>query len=121
LRRDAEYPDCPFVFSRQGKQIKYYYYSWRKARTKVGLPDRMFHDLRRTAARNMTRRGIPEVVAMRITGHKTRSIFDRYNIVNEADLAAAAERMSSLTGPLEPEAVPEDGHNLGTIRTFSKE
>ena len=57
-------------------------------------------------------------VAMRISGHKTRSIFDRYNIVNEEDLAAAAERMASLTGTLEPEALPEHGHNLGTISVF---
>jgi hypothetical protein len=69
----------------------------------------------------MIRRGIPETVAMRISGHKTRSIFDRYNIVNEADIAAAAERMSSLTGSLETEAVPEFGHNLGTIHIFTQE
>ena len=65
----------------------------------------IFHDLRRTAVRNMTRRGIPERVAMQISGHKTRSIFDRYRIVSERDLRDAAYRMEQPT--------PEFGHDFG--------
>src|SRR5262249_1753578 len=77
----------------EGQQVKYFRRRWAKACQEIGLVGRIPHDFRRTAVRNLVRAGVPERVAMMITGHKTRSIFDRYNIVSEGDLAEAARKI----------------------------
>ena len=80
------------VFHRGGKRISDPRRSWEKALNEVGVARHTWHGFRRTAARNMVNAGVPEKIAMQITGHKTVSIFRRYHIVAQADKAAALEK-----------------------------
>lgn len=74
--------------------------SWDDACVKAGCPGRLRHDFRRTAVKNLVERGVPEKVAMMITGHKTRDVFDRYHIVNDSQLRnAVATLAGSLAAP----------------------
>ncbi len=81
-----------FVFHRNGKRIYSIRNAWATACEFANVPGRLFHDLRRCAVRNMVRAGVPTDVARSISGHKTASIFSRYNIVAEDQKRDALER-----------------------------
>ena len=85
--------DCPHVFHMGGRPIGDFRKPWKKACADAGLAGLIVHDLRRSTVRNMVRAGIPERVCMALSGHKSRDVFERYNIVSEADLTAAADKL----------------------------
>jgi integrase len=88
-RWKARIPITPHVFHRAGRKIQRFTKSWRRACTAAGLHGLLFHDLRRSAVRNLVASGVDQVLAMKISGHKTASVFARYRIVNADDTAAA--------------------------------
>ncbi len=94
----------PYLFPhldgrRKGERIRNFTKRWKSACRKSGVPGMLRHDLRRTSVRNLVNAGVPERVAMRVTGHKTRSVFDRCHIVSPGDLQDVAWKlMGTISG-----------------------
>jgi integrase len=80
-----------YLFARGLVPIKDFRMSWSLACRVAGVPGLLFHDLRRTAVRNLRRAGVAESVIMKITGHRTRGVFDRYNIADQSDTLEAGK------------------------------
>jgi len=110
-KHDEQWPHSPWVFSRRGEKIKDFRWAWEEACKAAGVPDLQFHDLRRTAVRNMRRAGVPQVMRMKISGHKTDSMERRYNITDAEDLAIARELMERRTAVVDCSETVVDERN----------
>jgi integrase len=105
-----------YVFTREdGKRVKDFRGVWAKVCAAAGKPDLLFHDLRRTGARNLRRLGVSESVIMRIGGWKTASIFHRYDITDQEDIADAARRLDKKR------ETRENGHSTATAEPAETE
>lgn len=97
VRRRLEDARGPYVFHRLGRPVKSFRRQWKTACLAVGVGSTVFHDLRRSAVRNMEQAGVPRSVAMQITGHRTESIYRRYAITNHADLSRGIGLIAQLS------------------------
>ncbi len=85
-----------FVITREdGKPVRDFRDTWAKVCKDADSPGLLFHDLRRTAARNLRRAGVAENVIMQIGGWRTRSVFDRYAIITENDIVDAVRKLEA--------------------------
>jgi integrase len=90
----AQHPGTEYVFiDDAGLPVRQFNKQWDAACKRVGLEGMPFHDLRRTGVRNLTRAGVSQHIAMQISGHKAASVFRSYDVVDEADLLAAAQKL----------------------------
>jgi integrase len=89
----AQLPACPWVFIYRGKRLNEPREGFRQAAIDAGFPELLFHDLRRTAIRNMERAGVPRAEAMQISGHTTEAVYKRYDIASEKGAIRAGDTM----------------------------
>jgi site-specific recombinase XerD len=113
----------PWVFHRQGNEIKDFRHAWRAACRRAGVfgADRrpkVPHDFRRTAVRNLERAAVPRSVAMQLVGHKTESVYRRYAITAERDLREGVEKLAALhqTGTKRAQSEPKTISGKETAR-----
>lgn len=85
----------PWIFHREGRRVKVFKHAWSGACRRAKLRDKVPHDFRRTAVRNLVRAGVSEKVAMELTGHLTRSVFERYNITTDRDRRDAVAKLAA--------------------------
>jgi len=93
------------VFHRDGRAVAEFRKAWATACKNAGLVGKLFHDFRRTAVRDMVRGGVLQNVAMKISGHKTASMFRRYDICNEDDLRQASEAVERYRAAVKQKVV----------------
>ena len=84
---------CDLIFHRQGRPIREFRKAWRTACRIAHVPGRLFHDLRRSAVRDLVRSGVSQTVAMSISGHCSPSMFRRYNITDEREQRQALQQV----------------------------
>jgi integrase len=97
--------DCNLIFHRGGKRVGEFRKLWKTACKKAGLQGKHVYDLRRTAVRNLVRAGVEETVAMKISGHRTRAVFDRYNITSDEDIRRAVVKTAQYVSNLPSKTV----------------
>lgn len=101
-----------YVFTRSnGKRVRDFRGAWKRACASAGVPDLLIHDLRRTAARDNRRAGTAEGVIMKMGGWRTRSVFERYAIVTQSDLAEASAKLEADRA--KQATMTENGHSYG--------
>ncbi len=95
----------------QGRPIVDYAKAWRGACKRAKLPGTLVHDMRRSAVRRLERAGVSRSVAMKLVGHRTESIYRRYAIVSQRDLAEGVAKLAALRA-----SEPAEGRTVIPLR-----